>query len=251
MTSKLLQKITAQREGGKILASILQEIKAQAVAGTTGLELDALARDLCKQHSVEATYLKEAKSFGYAICISKDDVLIHGVPNDEPLQNGEKISFDMTINHRGWCVDSAFTMIVGGRGSAALKHLIEATEQSFYHGIKGVKAGSRVGEISSRIEQFLCSKKLGVIKDYIGHGIGRSMHETPEVPNFGSAKSGAVLKAGQTICVEPMVSLGGIKTKIDKADGWSVLVADGSLCAHYEHTVLILGDSVEILTAWQ
>lgn len=246
----LAEKIAAQREGGKIMASILQEIKRHAVAGATGLELDRLTRDLCKKHNAEPTYLKEAKSFGYAICISKNDVLIHGVPNDEPFEDGDKISFDLTIGYKGWCVDSAFTMVVGGKGSAALKHLIDTTEQSFYVGVRDIKAGSLVGEISSRVEQFLCSKKLGVIKDYIGHGIGRSMHEDPEVPNFGGAKSGAVLKVGQTICVEPMVSLGSIKIKIDKHDGWSVYMSDGSLCAHYEHTILILEDGIEILTAW-
>ena len=251
MTEQVLaEKIAAQREGGKIIASILQEVKQQAVAGVTGLELDQLTRDLCKKHNVEPTYLKEAKSFGYAICISKNDVLIHGVPDDEPFENGDKVSFDLTIGHKGWCVDSAFTMIVGGKGSAALKHLIDVTEQSFYVGTRNIKAGSLVGEIGSRVEQFLCSKKLGVIQDYIGHGIGRSMHEAPEVPNFGSAKTGAALTVGQTICVEPMVSLGGIKTKVDRQDDWSVHMSDGSLCAHYEHTILILEDSIEILTAW-
>ncbi|MDR0979833.1 MAG: type I methionyl aminopeptidase [Candidatus Nomurabacteria bacterium] len=248
--AELEQKITAQREGGKIIATILKEMKSHAVAGVTGLELDQLNRELCKKYKVEPTYLKEAKSFGYSICISKNDVLIHGVPNDEPFEDGDKVSFDLTIGHKGWCVDSAFTMVVGGKPNAALKHLIGATEQSFYVGTKNIKAGSRTGEIGSRIEQFLCSKKLGVIKDYIGHGIGRSMHEDPEVPNYGYAKSGAVLEAGQTICVEPMVSLGGIKTKIDRHDGWSVHIADGSLCAHYEHTILILKNGAEILTAW-
>ncbi|MCL2038509.1 type I methionyl aminopeptidase [Candidatus Saccharibacteria bacterium] len=246
----LSAKIAAQRAGGKILAQILKTIKQHAVAGTTGLELDQLTRELCQKHHVEPTYLKEVKNFGYALCVSKNDVLIHGIPNDEPFQNGDKVSFDLTISHQGWCVDSAFTMVVGNKGSAALKHLISATEQSFYAGIQGVKAGSHVGQIGHNVEQFLCSKKLGVVRDYIGHGIGRSMHELPEVPNFGSPKSGPVLKIGQTLCVEPMVSLGVIKTKVDKTDGWSVRLTDGSLCAHYEHTVLILDDSIEILTAW-
>jgi methionyl aminopeptidase len=244
------EKIAAQREGGKILAAILQEIKKSTKAGITGLEIDHLTRDLCKKHNAEPTYLKEAKSFGYAICISKNDVLIHGVPDAEPLEIGDKVSYDLTITYKGWCVDSAFTMVVGNRPTAAEKHLIDATEQSFYAGIKNIKAGSLVGQVSHQVEQFLCTAKLGVIQDYIGHGIGRSMHEAPEVPNYGSAKSGPVLKAGQTICVEPMTSLGGVKTKVDKHDGWSVCIADGSLGAHYEHTILILENGVEILTSW-
>jgi len=246
----LVAKMQAQREGGKILATILKAIESHTEAGVTGIELDKLARTLCDKHQVEAVYLKEAPAFGYAICISKNDVLIHGIPDEEPLRDGDKVSFDMTIRHRGWCVDSAFTILVGGEGSSAAKHLLNATQQSFYAGITGVKAGSLVGQISHQIEQFLYTAKLGVIKDFIGHGIGRTMHEAPEVPNFGNPKSGAVLKAGQTICIEPMTSLGGITTKIDPGDGWSVRLTDGSLGAHYEHTVLILDHGVEILTAW-
>ncbi|MCL2371618.1 type I methionyl aminopeptidase [Candidatus Saccharibacteria bacterium] len=249
-THVLVEKMQAQREGGKILATILKEIEARTVAGVTGLELDEYARELCVKHSVEAVYLKEAKDFGYAICISKNDVLIHGVPDSEPFQDGDKVSFDMTIRHKGWCVDSAFTILVGGKGSAATKHLLRATRGAFYAGIEGIRAGSSVGQIGYQVEQYLCSAKLGIIKDFIGHGIGRTMHEAPEVPNFGHAKSGAILKVGQTICIEPMTSLGGVATKIDPVDGWSVHLVDGSLGAHYEHTVLILEDGTEVLTAW-
>ncbi|MDR2063380.1 MAG: type I methionyl aminopeptidase [Candidatus Nomurabacteria bacterium] len=245
--NKTLEQIEAQRQGGKIMAEIFRELREKARAGVNELALnDFVAEEIIRQGAT-ASYLEQADNFSGVICISVNDELIHGLPEDNILQNGDKVSFDLTIGYHGMCVDSAFTMVIGGKMTAAQKHLISATEQSFWAGIKGIKAGSTTGDIGFEVEKVLNRAKLGIIREYIGHGIGEKIHEPPEVPNYGKKGTGAILKAGDTICVEPMTSLGSPKTVVG-SDGWTVFLKDGSLGAHYEHTVLITEKGVEVLT---
>jgi methionyl aminopeptidase len=229
------------------MARIFRELRERVKAGVNELELNDFVEKKIREYGAVASYLTEADGFDSAICISVNDELIHGLPEDNILRDGDKVSFDLTIGYGGMCVDSAFTMIVGGKGTAAQRHLISATEQSFWAGIKGIKAGSVTGDVGHQVEQVLQKAKLGIIREYIGHGIGEKMHEPPEVPNYGKKGTGAVLRAGQTICVEPMTSLGSPKTVVG-SDGWTVFLKDGSLGAHYEHTVLITEKGVEVLT---
>ncbi|MCL2095157.1 type I methionyl aminopeptidase [Candidatus Saccharibacteria bacterium] len=242
---KTPEQIEAQRAGGKILAQVLADLRDFAAPGVTGLEINDFVAQKLKAAGAEPSYTLEAPTFPGVICISINNAFIHGIPTPDPLEQGDKVSFDLSICYHGMNVDSAFTMIVGRPPDARENHLIETTKAAFFAGVKGLKAGSTTGDIGYRVGQTIKRGKLGVITDFIGHGIGVSMHEKPEVPNFGRPGEGAILEVGQTICIEPMVSLGSTKTRIAD-DGWTVLL--NTLGAHYEHTVLITEDGHEILT---
>ncbi len=242
---KTPEQIAAQRAGGKKLAQILQAVREFTAPGRTGLEINDFTHTKIKQQGAEAAYAKEAPDFPGVICISKNNAILHGVPDAEPLLVGDKVSFDLTISYQGMDVDAAFTMIVGRGPNALEKHLLISTEQAFWAGVKGLQAGQTTGDIGSRVERVLKKANLGIITDFVGHGIGATMHEAPEVPNYGRPGTGERLVAGQTICIEPMASLASPKIKI-AADGWTVLL--NNLGCHYEHTVLLLETGCEVLT---
>ena len=243
-------KIEAMREGGKILGNLLRDLKNYVKPGMTGREIDAWVRSEIIKRGAGVAYDMLEEKFPGAICISVNDELVHGVPTDEVLEEGDKVSFDLDIFYKGYFTDSAFTMIVGGEKAAspAVRRQLSITESAMYEGIEKVKAGVHLGDIGYAVERVLEAGKLGVIEDYVGHGIGKKMHEKPDVPNYGRKGRGYVLKAGDTICIEPMSSLGRPKTKVDKENGWTVRMKDGSTGAHFEHTVLVLEDGYEILT---
>lgn len=237
------------REGGKILGSILHDLRAQVTPGVTGIQLDAwVAREITKR-GAEATYKTSEVNFPNSICISVNDAIVHGVPTDEPLQKGDIVGFDLVITYKGMKTDAAFTMIVGESPKGAEKHLLSATERSLYAGIDAIKGdGTRIGDISASVEKVLSGAKLGIIRELVGHGVGLEMHMPPEVPNWGMTGSGEVLRAGDTIAIEPMATLGGEKINAHDPDGWTIRTRDGSLAAHFEHTVLITETGAEILT---
>jgi methionyl aminopeptidase len=243
------KKITIMRAGGKILADILQRLKEEVRVGVNELELDAWVEREILAAGATVAYKEKEVDFPGAICVSVNDELIHGVPEDNVLEEGDKVSFDLSIGYKGYYVDSAFSMVVGG-GSVAVRRLLSVTESSLYEGIEQVRAGARLGDVGSAVERTLKRGKLGVIMNYVGHGIGEKMHMPPDVPNYGRAGTGLVLKAGDTICIEPMSSLGKPATRIAD-DGWTVVLADGSVGAHFEHTVLVTDEGYEILTAWK
>lgn len=241
-------KIEAMREGGQILGQLLADLKAYVQPGMTGKEIDAWVRKQIVARGAEVAYDMLERKFPGAICISVNDELVHGTPNDEVLEEGDKVSFDLDIFYKGYFTDSAFTMLVGEKGSPAVKRMISVTESAMWEGIDKVKAGVHLGDVSYAIEKTLKSGKLGIITNYIGHGIGRTMHEHPEVPNFGKRGQGYILQAGDTICIEPMSSLGKPQNYVDREDGWTVKMRDGSIGCHFEHTVLVLPDGYEVLT---
>ena len=242
-------KIEAMRAGGKILAGILKDLSERVVEGVNELELDAWTRGEIVKRGATVAYDELEDKFPGAICISVNDELIHGVPKDYALEDGDKVSFDLTIGYRGYYVDSTFTKIIG-KGSAGVRHLVSVTESAMYEGIERVKAGVHIGDVGAAVERTLKGAKLGVITNYIGHGIGRTMHESPEVPNYGVKGQGYILKVGDAICIEPMSSMEKPDNYIDE-DGWTVKLKDGSVGAHWEHTVLVTEDGYEILTAWE
>lgn len=243
-----MKKVSAMREGGRILGQLLADLKKYVQPGMTGKEIDAWVRaEVVKRGAIVAYDLLPEK-FPGAICISVNDELVHGAPTDEILEEGDKVSFDMVILYKGYYTDSAFTMLVGGKGSPAVKKMISVTEAALWEGIEQVKAGAHIGDIGYAVEKVLKKGHLGVIENYIGHGIGREMHMAPEVPNYGKRGRGYILKAGDTICIEPMASLGKPANKVDPVSGWSVVMKDGSIGCHFEHTILVLEDGYEVLT---
>lgn len=247
--AKTSEQIEVMREGGRILGGILSDLRDFVQPEMTGLEIDAwVASEITKRGAI-ATYRTAEVGFPNSICISKNDEIVHGVPTDEPLQKGDVVSFDLVITYKNMKTDAAFTMVVGEQPSGAVKHLMNATERSLYAGIDAIKGdGTRIGDISAAVEKVLAGAKLGIIRELVGHGVGQEMHMPPEVPNYGRAGTGEILRAGDTIAIEPMATLGGEKIDANHPDGWTISTRDGSLAAHFEHTVLITKNGAEILT---
>ncbi|MFZ1302032.1 MAG: type I methionyl aminopeptidase [Candidatus Microsaccharimonas sp.] len=245
---KTQAEIEAMRQGGKILATIFDGLKKQAKPGVTELELDAWVDAEIKKHGAIATYKTSEVNFPAAICISTNEQIVHGIPTDYVLQEGDVVGFDLVITYKNMKTDSAFTMVIGDKPNGVQKHLISATERSLYAGIDAIKGPVRIGDIGAAIEKVLREAKLGIIRDLVGHGVGHEMHEAPEIPNYGKKGSGGLLSVGDTIAIEPMATLGGERIIVDD-DGWTINTRDSSLAAHFEHTVLITEDGAEILTA--
>lgn len=239
--------IEAMRQGGKILATIFDGLKKQVVVGMSALEADAWVDQEIKRLGASATYKTPEVQFPNAICISVNDAIVHGIPNEYRFEKGDIVSFDLVITYKGMKTDSAFSMMVGEQPTGAKKHLINLTERSLYAGIDAIKGPTYTGDIGAAVEKVLAGGKLGIIRDLVGHGVGHEMHQAPEVPNWGRKGTGVLLVPGDTIAIEPMATLGGERIKTD-SDGWTIRTRDGSLAAHFEHTVLVTEDGVEILT---
>jgi len=213
----------------------------------TEREADVWVENEIKARGAEVTYKTSEVNFPNAICVSTNDQLVHSIPTDYAFEKGDVVCFDLVITYKGMKTDSAFTMVVGEEPSGVKKHLLKFTERSLYAGIDAIKGPVRTGDIGAAIEKVLTEGKLGIIRDLVGHGIGQMMQQPPEVPNFGIKGTGVLLMPGDTIAIEPMATLGGYAIKTDD-DGWTISTRDGSLAAHFEHTVLITEDGAEILT---
>lgn len=244
----LQEKNAAMREGGKILGNLLRDLKEYVQPGMTGRQIDEWVRNEIVARGAGVAYDMLEEEFPGAICISVNDALVHGIPTNVPLEEGDKVSFDLDIYYKGYFTDSAFTMIVGKKGSPAVKKMISVTESAMWEGIEQVKPGAHIGDIGYAVERVLRKGHLGVIENYIGHGIGKEMHEAPEVPNYGKRGHGYKLVEGDTICIEPMSSLGKPANYIDNDGSWTVRMKDGSIGCHCEHTVLVTADGYEVLT---
>lgn len=245
---KTPQQLTDMRECGRMLATIYQELRQKVTAGMSELDANDIVAKRIADFGAEATYLTDEVKFPGVICISTNEQLVHSPPTEYVFEPGDVVSFDLVIGYRGMKTDSAFTMVVDEQPRGAKKHLLHATEQSLYAGIDVISGdGTRVGDISAAVEAVLKKAKLGIIRELVGHGVGLEMHMSPEIPNFGRRGSGVMLHAGDTIAIEPMAALGGEKIMTD-ADGWTIVMKDGSLGAHFEHTVLITETGAEILT---
>ena len=209
-------------------------------------ELDEVAYRYIKAHGGKPACLGY-NGFPASICASINDEIVHGIPKDyRKLKDGDIITIDLVVKLDGFCGDSARTFLVGNVDPAVRK-LVEVTEQSFFEGIKDIKSGSYVGDISSAVQTYVEKHGYSVVRELEGHGIGHSMHEPPEVPNFGHAGGGEKLVSGMTICVEPMVNMGR-RDVVFLDDGWTCVTKDGLPASHYENTILIRDDGVEILT---
>lgn len=239
--------IQAMREGGKILATIYEGLRNHVVVGMSELEADAWVAREIKAHGAIATYKTPEVNFPNVICISTNDEIVHGIPTEYRFEKGDIVSFDLVITYKGMKTDSAFTMVVGEEPKGIKKHLIHFTERSLMAGIDAIKGSTYTGDIGAAVEKVLSDGKLGIIRELVGHGVGHEMHQAPEVPNWGRKGTGVLLVPGDTIAIEPMATLGGEAIK-NSGDGWTISTRDGSLAAHFEHTVLVTEDGVEILT---
>lgn len=239
--------IEAMREGGKLLATIFEGLRNQVHAGVSERDLDAwVAREIVRL-GASATYHAPEVDFPGVICISVNDQIVHGVPTDYVLEKGDVVSFDLVITYKGMMTDAAFTMVTDEEPAGAVKNLLHTTERSLYAGIDAIHGPIRTGDIGAAIEKVLKEGKLGIIRDLVGHGVGLSMHMPPELPNYGRKGTGALLQPGDTVAIEPMATLGKERIRTED-DGWTIATADGSLAAHFEHTVLITETGAEILT---
>lgn len=246
---KTADEIQAMREGGKLIATIFDGLKKRLEPGMTGIDVDAWVAAEIKRLGAVATYQTSEVNFPGVICISVNDAIVHGVPTEEPFEKGDVVGFDLVIAYKGMKTDAAFTTVIGEAPSGAVKHLIKNTERSLYAGIDAIKGeGTHIGDISAAVENVLAGAKLGIVRELVGHGVGHSMHMAPEVPNYGIAGKGPVLKAGDTIAIEPMATLGSERVVGPLDDEWTFATKDGSLSAHFEHTVLITENGAEILT---
>jgi methionyl aminopeptidase len=244
---KTPEQIEAMRECGKILATIFDGLKKQVHAGVSELELDAWTEKEIARLGAVATYKTSEVNFPNVICISTNDEIVHSVPTDYVLEKGDVVSFDLVIAYKGMKTDAAFTMIVDEVPSGVKKHLVNVTERSLMAGIDAIHGPVHTGDIGAAVEAVLDKGKLGIVRELVGHGVGLEMHMPPEIPNYGKKGSGVLLKPGDTIAIEPMAMLGREHIKTG-SDGWTFRTKDGSLAAHFEHTVLITETGAEILT---
>ncbi len=254
MKPKTAQEIVNIRESGSILATILKFLKSQAVVGITTGELADIASSELEKYGASSPFLhygagRGIPPFPSVICISLNDEVVHGIPGEREINSGDIVSLDFGVNYSGMITDSAVSFGVG-KVPADVKRLLRATSDSLMEGIMQVRAGARVGDISAAVETRLRQDKLGVVEDLAGHGVGHSLHEEPWIPNFGKAGKGMKLKAGMTIAIEPMATLGR-KDVLWGMDGWTITTLDGSLAAHFEHSILVTDEGYEVLTEWK
>ena len=244
---KTAEEIQAMRDGGKILAEIFAGVRERVKPGVSEKEIDAWVESEIKRRGAIATYKTDEVKFPGVICISTNEQLVHSIPTDYVFQQGDVVGFDLVIEYKKMKTDSAFTMVVGEAPKGAVKHLLQSTERALYAGIDAIKGPVKVGDISAAIEKVLKDAKVSIVRELVGHGIGHTMHEAPEVANYGRKGSGPLLTPGDTIAIEPMASLGGERIVVEK-DGWTISMRDGSIGAQFEHTVMITEDGAEILT---
>ena len=246
MTPKTEQEIAAIRESGRMLATVLAKLREEVKAGMTPKDMSAIAAAELKRLGGDAPF-KGFYGYPDIICISVNNQVQHSIPNEIPFKNGDVVNFDFGVSYKGMVTDSGITVCVGGTLTPDTKRLIEGTERALYDGIHQVKAGARVGDISAAIERTLRKYKLSIVRELVGHGVGHSLHEDPEIPNYGKAGTGPVLKTGMTIAIEPITTLGD-HSIYQARDGWTLLTQDGSWSAQFEHTVLVTSTGCEILT---
>ncbi len=237
------------RRANVIVAEVLQELKARVAPDVTTLELDAIAEELTlKKKAVPAFkgYSVGGRVYPRCLCASINEEIVHGIPSHRPLREGDIIGLDYGVIYDGFYGDSAITVGIG-KVSEEAKRLMDVTEQSLYRGIQELQEGKRLGDLGSAVQRFAESAGFSVVRAFVGHGIGKKLHEEPPVPNYGEPDRGLRLKEGMVLAIEPMVNAGGYEVEI-KEDGWTAVTKDGSLAAHFEHSVAITKNGPYILS---
>ena len=241
------EELAKMRKAGKVVAEMHAEIRAAIKPGVTTGELDKIAREVIERRGARSNFLNYGHPpFPAVICTSPNDMIVHGIPGPYRLEEGDIISIDCGAIIEGYHGDAAFTAGVGEVGSDAEK-LLTVTEQSLWAAIEQMRDGNRLHDIGRAVQTVAEGAGFSVVREYVGHAIGTSMHEEPQVPNYWPGSPGPKLKTGMVFAIEPMVNAGGKETKL-LDDGWSVVTADGSLSAHFEHTIAITDDGPEVLT---
>jgi methionyl aminopeptidase len=237
--------IEVMREAGRIVAKVLKTLASEVSPGVKTRDLDSVcARELAK-YGAESSF-RNYRGYPANICTSINDEVVHGIPGDRPLREGDIVSIDVGAKFKGFQGDAAITVGVG-KISPEAKKLIEVTEGALQAGIAAAKQDAHLGEVSAAVQAYVEAHGFSVVREYTGHGIGRNMHEDPQIPNFGVQSEGPLLRKGMTLAIEPMVNAGSWRTKVAD-DQWTVVTADGSLSAHFEHTIAVTDGRAEILT---
>ena len=245
ITLKSKREIELLKEAGHIVYLTHQYLRPHIKAGIKTKELDRLAEEFIRSKGATPSF-KGYEGFPSTLCISINDEVVHGFPSDRVLQDGDIISIDIGACYKGYHGDSAWTYTVGKVTDDA-KDLLEHTEKALYEGIKQAKVGNRIGDISYAVEKYATEHNLGVVKELVGHGVGTSVHESPDVPNYGTKGTGPKIRDGMVIAIEPMLTLGSPDIYVEDND-WTVKTEDSSLSAHFEHTIAITNEGVIILT---
>lgn len=233
------------RDSGRIVAEILALLEEKVAVGVTTRELDRLAESECRKRKAEPAF-KGYNGFPCTICASPNDTVVHGFANDTPLRDGDIISIDFGVVFRGYYGDAAVTLPVGKVAPETLR-LLDVTRESLVCAIEAAQAGRRLSDISHAVQSYVEKRGFSVVRDFVGHGIGARLHESPQIPNFGLPGQGPRLKPGMTLAIEPMINAGSPEVKV-LADGWTAVTVDGRPSAHFEHTVAVTEDGPQILT---
>jgi len=244
--------IEIMRHANLIVYEVLQTLKEMVVPGVTTLDLDRKAAELTRARGAKPAFLNypaasvDVAPFPGVICSSVNEVIVHGIPNGVPLNEGDIVSIDYGCCYEGFFGDSAVTVAVGTVSETAQK-LLQVTAQSLEDAIAQCQSGNRIGDVSAAVQERVEQNGFGIVREFVGHGIGRAMHEPPHVPNYGSVGQGRLLRPGLVIAIEPMVTVGSYETRV-LADGWTAVTRDGSLAAHFEHSVAITEDGPYVLS---
>ena len=242
---KSKREIELMKHAGMLVSEMHRFIKPYIKEGITTKELDSLCEKFILERDAYPTF-KGFEGFPNALCVSVNDEVVHGIPSNRKLKNGDIVTIDVVIGYKGYQGDAAWTYAVGEVDDDK-KYLMEHTEKALYKGIEMAKPGNRIGDISFAVQKYAEEHNLGVVRELCGHGIGKEMHEEPEVPNFGVPNTGIRLKPGMVICIEPMLTFGKRGIYMDD-NNWTIITMDSKPAAHFEHTVLITEDGYEILT---
>lgn len=242
---KTPKELKVLREAGKILTSIIREVKCSLKSGVTTKEVDLKAEEIIKAHKVIPAF-KGYRGFPGCICLSVNEEIVHGIPGNRILKEGDIVSLDVGIIYKDYYSDTAVTIAIGAI-KQELQKLLDVTLEALYKGIEQTRVDNRLSDVSHAIQKYAEANQFSIVREFVGHGIGKSLHEDPEIPNFGPPNQGPVLREGMVFAIEPMVNLGDSMTKI-LSDGWTVVTEDGKPSAHFEHTVAIGRNGPEILT---
>ena len=246
VTLKTPDQTAKMREAGRIVAEMLAACGAAARPGVTTADLDQVAAAILKRAGAESSFLGY-HGYPATICTSVNDQIVHGIPGKRKLKDGDIVGIDAGAIVDGWHADAAITVPVG-RVSAEAERLIRVTEEALRRGIAAARVGKRLGDIGSAVQSYVEAEGYSIVRNYVGHGIGRAMHEDPQVPNYGEADRGLVIKEGLCLAIEPMVNVGGTGTRV-LDDRWTVVTEDGSLSAHFEHSLACTAEGPVVLTA--
>ena len=237
--------LNSMRRSGRILADAIKEAKKHILPGMKTAFIDEIVEKFIVQRGARPAF-KGYRGFPASVCISINEQVVHGIPGERVIHDGDLVSLDIGVDYQGYYTDAAFSVVaVNGNGIAY--QLVKVAKESLFEGIQKAKVGNRIGDISNAIQKYIEKNNFSVVRDFVGHGLGLSLHEEPQIPNFGPRNQGPLIKKGMVLAIEPMVNEKGFQVQI-LDDGWTVVTRDQGLSAHYEHTVLITEDGPDILT---